>query len=175
MRIAAEIMDRTGLSRHGEEDEGVRWVAVHHGDNHIHIVATLARQDGRRASLDNERWKVGAAMRDIEAEYGLRVVDGADRTAARSPTRAESEKAARAGQAEPPRVTLRRHVAAAAARARSEPEFFAALERRGRAGPAAVQRAQPGPRSPGTRSPWPGPGPRPGTRSGSAAGSWPPT
>jgi hypothetical protein len=62
---------------------------------------------------------------------GLRVVDGPDRTAARRPTRAESERAARAGQAEPPRVTLRRHVAAAAAGARSEPEFFAALERRG--------------------------------------------
>src|SRR5262249_6643243 len=25
MRIAAEIMDRTGLSRYGEEDQGVRW------------------------------------------------------------------------------------------------------------------------------------------------------
>ncbi len=131
MRIAAQIMDRTGLSRYGEEDEGVRWIAVHHGDNHIHIVATLARQDGRRASLDNERWRVGAALRDIEAEYGLTVVARADRTAARRPTRAETEKAARAGQAEPPRITLRRHVQAAAAAARSEPEFFAALARRG--------------------------------------------
>jgi len=131
MAIAAEVMDRTGLSRRGEEDEGVRWIAVHHGDNHIHIVATLARQDGRRASLDNERWRVQAAMRDIELEYGLRVVARADRTAARNPTRAEAEKAARAGQAEPPRVTLRRHVAAATATARSEPEFFAALDRRG--------------------------------------------
>ncbi|MGH3188214.1 MAG: relaxase/mobilization nuclease domain-containing protein [Streptosporangiaceae bacterium] len=131
MRIAAEIMDRTGLSRYGEEDEGVRWVAMHHGDNHIHIVATLARQDGRRASLDNERWRVGAALRDIEAEYGLVAVARADRTAARRPSRAETEKAARNGQAEPPRVTLRRHVSAAAAGARSEPEFFAALARRG--------------------------------------------
>ncbi len=131
MRIAAEIMDRTGLSPYGEEDEGVRWVAVHHGDNHIHIVATLARQDSRRASLANERWRVGAALRDIEAEYGLVVVARADRTAARRPTRAESQKAARAGQAEPPRVTLRRHVQAAAAAARSEPEFFAELARRG--------------------------------------------
>jgi hypothetical protein len=115
MRIAAEVMDRTGLSRYGEEDEGVRWVAVHHGDNHIHIVATLARQDGRRASLDNERWRVGAALRDIETEYGLTVVARADRTAARRPTRAEAEKASRAGQAEPPRATLRRHVQAAVA------------------------------------------------------------
>lgn len=131
LRIAAQIMDRTGLSRCGEEGKGVRWVAVHHGGNHIHIVATLARQDGRRASLANERWRVGAALRDIETEYGLVAVVRADRTAARRPTRAETEKAARAGQAEPPRVTLRRHVQAAAAVARSEPEFFAALARRG--------------------------------------------
>ncbi len=131
MRIAGEIMHRTGLSRYGEEDEGVRWVAVHHGDNHIHVVATLARQDGGRASLDNDFYRIGEALRDLEAEYGLTVVARADRTADRRPGRAETEKAARAGQAEPSRVTLRRHVAAAAAGARSEPEFFAALARRG--------------------------------------------
>ena len=112
MAIAAEIMHRTGLSPRGQEDEAVRWIAVHHGDNHIHIVATLARQDGRRATQHNERWRLGAALRDIEREYGLQVVARADRTAARNPTRAEQEKAARAGQGEPPRVTLRRHVAA---------------------------------------------------------------
>jgi hypothetical protein len=131
MRIAGEVMHRTGLSRYGEEDEGVRWVAVHHGDNHIHIVATLARQDGGRAALHNEYWRIGEALRDMEAEYGLVVVARADRTAARRPTRAEAEKAARAGQAEPPRVTLCRHVRAAAAAARSEADFFAALDRRG--------------------------------------------
>jgi hypothetical protein len=130
MRIAGEIMHRTGLSRYGEEGEGVRWVAVHHGENHIHIAATLARQDGRRARLDNDFYRIGEALRDIEKEYGLRVVARADRTAEDRPTRAEQEKAARAGRPEPPRVTLRRQVAAAAAGARSEPEFFAALERR---------------------------------------------
>ncbi len=50
--------------------------------------------------------------------------------AASGPGRAETGKAARAGQAEPPRVTLCRHVQAAAAAARSEPEFFTALARR---------------------------------------------
>src|ERR1039457_6420654 len=95
MRIAGEIMHRTGLSRYGEEDDGVRWVAVHHGDNHIHIVATLARQD-------DDYHRMGEAVRDIEAEYGLVVTARADRTAARRPTRAETEKAARAGRAAPP-------------------------------------------------------------------------
>ena len=131
MRIAAEIMHRTGLSRYGEEDQGVRWVAVHHGENHIHIAATLARQNGRRARLDNDFYRIGEACRDIEKEYGLQVVARADRTAAKRPTRAEQEKAARAGRAEPPRVTLQRQVAAAAAGTRSEPEFWAALDKRG--------------------------------------------
>ena len=52
--IATEVMHRTGLSVRGREDQGVCWVAVHHGDNHIHIVATLARQD-RRPVLAEER------------------------------------------------------------------------------------------------------------------------
>ena len=51
--ITARVMDRTGLSVLGHEHEGVRWIAVHHGDNHVHIVATLARQDGRRACVKN--------------------------------------------------------------------------------------------------------------------------
>ncbi len=131
MRIAAEVMHRTGLSRHGEQDQAVPWVAVHHGDNHIHIVAMLARQDLRRAQLHNDYYRIGEALRDLEAEYGLVAAARADRTAARRPTRAETEKAARNGQAEPLRVTLHRHVAAAAAGARSEPEFLAALARRG--------------------------------------------
>src|SRR6516225_8934260 len=97
MRIAAEIMHRTGLSRYGEEGKGVRWIAVHHGQNHIHIAATLARQDGRRARLDNDWYRIGEAVRDLEKEYGLQVVARADRTAAKRPTRAEREKAAHAG------------------------------------------------------------------------------
>jgi len=131
MRIAGEIMHRTGLSRYGEEGQGVRWVAVHHGENHIHIAATLARQDGRCASLHNDYYRIGEALRDLEKEYGLQVVVRADRTAAHRPTRAEQEKASRVGRPEPPRVTLQRQVAAAAAGTRSELEFFADLEKRG--------------------------------------------
>jgi hypothetical protein len=32
-------MHRTGLSERGLEDKGVRWVAVHHGGNHVHIAS----------------------------------------------------------------------------------------------------------------------------------------
>ena len=55
----------------------------------------------------------------------------ADCTAARRPSRAETEKTARRGLHEAPRVTLRRHVTTAAASAGSEQEFFALLDRAG--------------------------------------------
>jgi hypothetical protein len=129
--IAEEVMHRTGLSERGHEDDGVRWVAVHHGDNHIHIAAILARQDGRRASLGNDYYRIGETLRRVESEYGLRVVARADRTAPRRPSRAEQEKARRAGRPEAPRTVLRRQVEAAAAAARSEREFFGGLAARG--------------------------------------------
>jgi hypothetical protein len=54
----------------------------------------------------------------------------ADRTAARRPSRAENEKAARRGL-EAPRIALRRQVTTAAAAAGSEHEFFACLDQAG--------------------------------------------
>jgi hypothetical protein len=128
--ITGRVMDRTGLSELGREHEGVRWVAVHHGDNHVHIVVTLARQDGRRASVNNLYWRIGEALRDIEREYGLRILNH-DKTADMAPTQAEMAKAGRAGQSETARAKLRRIVQAAAAAARTDAEFFAAIEARG--------------------------------------------
>ncbi len=129
--ISREVMHRLGLSVRGHEGEGVRWVAVHHGDNHIHIVATLARQDGRRPKLDREYIRLGAAMRAVEQKYGLRVTGCTDGSADKRPTRAEQEKARRSGKREPSRTALRRAVQAAAAVAGSEAEFLAALQARG--------------------------------------------
>ena len=129
--IAQEVMHRTGLSPYGQEDEAVRWVAVRHGDDHIHIVAMLARQDGGRPSLSWERYKVRAACLATEQRFGLRSTAPADRTAARQPTRAENEKAARCGLDEAARITLRRQVTTSAASAGSEDEFFARLDQAG--------------------------------------------
>ena len=121
--VATEIMHRTGLAPKGDE-AGVRWVAVRHADDHIHIVATLARQDGARPRFWNDFYRVREACRSAEEQLGLRATPPADRTAARRPSRAETEQAARRGWDEPPRVTLRRHVCGAAAGARTEREFF---------------------------------------------------
>jgi hypothetical protein len=125
--IAHDVMHRTGLAPYGQEDEAVRWIAVRHGDDHIHLVAMLARQDGGKPSLSWERVKVRAACIAAEQRYGLRSTAPADRTAARRPTRAENEKAARRKLEEAPRITLRRQVTTAAASANSEQEFFTLL------------------------------------------------
>jgi hypothetical protein len=130
-QIAQDVMHRTGLCPRGEEDDAVRWIAIRHGPDHIHLVAMLARQDRTRPRVVNERYRVRDACIAAEQRYGLRSTAPADRTAARRPTRAETGKAARHGRDEPTRTTLRRHVATAAASAASTEEFFAHLNKAG--------------------------------------------
>ncbi|MEV5831550.1 hypothetical protein AB0L25_38915 [Spirillospora sp. NPDC052242] len=125
-QIADEVMVRTGLGADGDAD-GVRWIAVRHADDHIHIVATLARADGVRPNVWNDGYRVREACRAVERRFGLRSTAPADRTAARRPKRAESEKAVRRGRKEPPRTVLRRKVQTAAAGAADEHAFFARL------------------------------------------------
>src|SRR5674536_287142 len=62
--IAATYLDRIGLAPRGD-DLGVRWVAVRHADDHVHVVATLARQDGRRVFPRNDSYldRIGLAPR----------------------------------------------------------------------------------------------------------------
>jgi hypothetical protein len=130
-RVARDIMHRTGLAPHGQDDDAVRWIAVRHAPDHIHVVAMLARQDGTRPSFWNDRYRVGEACRAAEERFGLQRTAPRDRTSAPRPTRAESEKARRQGRSEPPRITLRRAVSTAAATAASEQEFFARLDAAG--------------------------------------------
>jgi hypothetical protein len=129
-RIAEEIMHRMGLARPGDDD-AVRWIAVRHAPDHIHIVATLARQDGTRPRIWNDFYRVHEACQAVERRYGLRVTAPGDRTAGRRPTRAENEHARRRGWEEPARPMLRRAVHTAAAGASSEQEFFTRLEAAG--------------------------------------------
>jgi hypothetical protein len=66
-----------GLAPH--DDLGaVRWVGIRHGDDHVHLVATLVRQDGRTVWAWNDYRSAQAAARDLEDRYGLHRV-GPDR------------------------------------------------------------------------------------------------
>jgi len=128
--VVREVLDRTGLAPK-DDDGGCRWVAVRHADDHVHVVVTLARQDGRRVSTSNDFYRVGEACRDVEARFGLQLTGARDRTAGKRPTRGEVEKAHRNDRAEAPRVLLRRAVISAAAVAASPSAFVAELRAAG--------------------------------------------
>ncbi|MFK3729916.1 mobilization protein [Streptomyces sp. NPDC088090] len=121
--IARRMVAATGIAPDGD-DAACRWAAVRHADDHIHIIATLVREDGRRPRLHNEARRAQAEARLIEADFGLRLVSPGDGTAAKRPTSAERHKADRRGQQRTPREELREAVRLSAAGAASEEEFF---------------------------------------------------
>ncbi|MFE2681702.1 relaxase/mobilization nuclease domain-containing protein [Streptomyces mirabilis] len=124
--IARRMVAATGIAPDGDE-QACRWAAVRHADDHIHIIATLVRDDGRRPRRHNEARRAQAECRRIEVDYGLRRVPPGDGTAAKRPTSAELHKAEREGREQPAREELRETVRRAVAGATSEEEFFARL------------------------------------------------
>ena len=95
--IARRMVAATGIAPDGD-DAACRWAAVRHADDHIHIIATLVREDGRRPRLHNDARRAQAEARLIEADYGLHRVPPGDGTAAKRPTSAERHKAERQGR-----------------------------------------------------------------------------
>jgi hypothetical protein len=89
--IVGEYVHRIGLAPRGDE-EAVRWVAVRHADNHVHVVATLARQDGKRVWPRNDFYRAREASLAVEARYGLTQTSPADRTGDRQTSRAEQRR-----------------------------------------------------------------------------------
>ncbi|GAB7192790.1 relaxase/mobilization nuclease domain-containing protein [Kineococcus sp. NUM-3379] len=125
--VCEDLMDRTDLAPTGDDaarPAPVRWIAVRHDDAHVHLVATLAREDGTRAWPKNDFYRLREGCRAAEAKYGLASTAPADRTAPKRATRAETEKAQRTGQREPHRVTLAQEVRSAAATASNLDGFF---------------------------------------------------
>lgn len=147
-KIAADVMDRTGIAP-ADDPGGCRWIAVHHGQNvdgndHMHIVAVLVRQDtGRRFHPANDFRAVRRVAREWEDKLGLTVTAESDTSAERVSTRGETEKAARRHErgvavdpartdpAETTRGQLRQAVADTAATVGSPDEFVAGLRERG--------------------------------------------
>ncbi|MBT2425156.1 mobilization protein [Streptomyces sp. ISL-112] len=122
--IARRIVAATGIDPGGVDDAGCRWAAVRHADDHIHIIATLVREDGRRPDHHRSGQRAQAAARLIEADYDLHRVAPGDGTAAKRPTSAERHKAERQGRERTARETLRETVRTASAGAASTDEFF---------------------------------------------------
>ncbi|MEU9445949.1 relaxase/mobilization nuclease domain-containing protein [Streptomyces sp. NPDC048304] len=121
--IARRMVAATGIAPNGDA-AACRWAAVRHADDHIHIIATLVREDGRRPRLNNDAGRAQAEARLIEAEYGLKRLNTGDGTAAQRPTSAERHKAERQQRERTPREELRETVRRAVAGATGEREFF---------------------------------------------------
>ena len=124
--VAVELMHASGIAEHGD-DEACRWVAVRHADDHIHLVATKVREDGRQPNLRQDIVKMHAAARAFEVKFELRRLKHGDKTAGRWQKSGEQEKAVRRGLSEAPRVTLQRTVREAAAGATGDADFFERL------------------------------------------------
>ncbi|MFZ2242996.1 MAG: relaxase [Gordonia amarae] len=136
--IAHDFMTGMGFTAPGVAP--AEWVAVHHGksvngNDHIHIAASRARQDGSVVALwsphpehgrpEGDKARAQRICREIAAERGLRVVGdpskGDPSTPALSP--GQEASAERAGLAEAPQDELRRRVGIAATASESEAEF----------------------------------------------------
>ncbi|MFD5133994.1 relaxase/mobilization nuclease domain-containing protein [Streptomyces olindensis] len=121
--IARRMVAAAGID-YPDQGAGCRWAAVRHADDHIHIVATLVREDGYKPDLDHDAARVQAQARTLEVELGLRRLNKGDGTAAQRPTSAERHKAERQGRERTAREELRETVRRAVAGATSEKEFF---------------------------------------------------
>jgi len=130
-KVAEDALTSVGLINDDKGRADVRWVAVRHDDHHIHVVVTMAREDGTRAYVGNDFWKLGKVARDAEKRLGLVRTGQRDSTAVKRPTRAENELAQREGWSEPTRVKLRREVQVAAAGAADLDGFFEQLQSAG--------------------------------------------
>lgn len=101
--IAAQHIEQMGLDEHA-------WVAVRHGDNHVHVVASRVGYDGTCWSDSYERYRNDDSMRAIEKRHKLTVVDSSrerrEPGLAKAPI-AEREKAKRERMPMTPRAMLR--------------------------------------------------------------------
>ncbi len=130
--VAKEAMSRLGFEACGHQ-AACRWVAVRHGrssagNDHLHVVVGLVREDGKVGRTANDFRQLSGLCSDMEGRYGLSVVEGrALKAAMPGLTRAETEKARRTGRDEAERTELARVVRAAATVAGSEAEFVRLL------------------------------------------------
>jgi len=134
--VAEEYLHRIGLARRGD-DEAVRWVAVRHAPDHIHVVATLVRQDGRPVFPRQDFLRSREASRAVEDRYGLTTTAPVGGTSTPETTRGEWRKhrqhsdrrhaQGRPAPAGPDRQVLRARVRDAVAGSSSCEEFTGRL------------------------------------------------
>ena len=136
--IAHDVAQGMGFSAGTQDENGARWFAMRHGQSgggneHMHMVFNLVREDGRRVALPQRDFNLAQDVRRaIEQRYDFVVpLEDHKREATRSLpayTMAEHqvarERALAGGQEVPDRVTLQQLVRASASTAATEVEFI---------------------------------------------------
>jgi hypothetical protein len=120
-QVARAAMDRLGFDAPGRAP--TRWAAIRHGlskngNDHIHLVVNLVREDGTRASSWRDRVKMSEVCAEWEQRLGLQQVPSRRGAGMPGLSRAEVERTAREG-GEAERVTVARRVRGCAAAASS--------------------------------------------------------
>ena len=135
-RIASEFMDEMGFT--GSDGKApCRWVAIHHGSaknggDHIHIAATIVREDGTKWNPWYDQRKAQRACNTLEHRYGLLVVESRERgRGSRCDSAAAQNAAKRAGASRTDRAVLEERLRAAATAADSEADFVRRARRLG--------------------------------------------
>ncbi len=152
--VAEALVDAAGLE---DEHAGpVRWVAVRHGlssagNDHIHIVASLAGQTGHgevtgRTYLNRDFAAVRGVCNRFEKLWGLTATGSGSGAAHQLPSRAETEIAARRGLRAEQRIRLERAVRSAAVASVGPADFTARLAAEG----ITVTFSRPSEQRPGT-------------------------
>lgn len=132
-RIAGRFVTEMGLTGSAER-AGCRWIVVRHGlsakgNDHIHVVVTLATEDGVPVWLRQDKRRSQQIVDLLEDEFGLGKWTPGRAGATKRPqlTRPEIDRARRSGQT-PERELLRRQVRAALAGARGEADWVARMK-----------------------------------------------
>jgi hypothetical protein len=127
--IAEDFAAAMGLVEDGRAP--CRWVAIHHGpskagNDHVHVVASMVREDGTKWSPWRDFPKAQAACRELERKYGLERVDGRGRgVGERGEKPSERARAERVGAgARPAPVELAERLRRAAVAAEGEAEWI---------------------------------------------------
>ncbi|MFK0085430.1 relaxase/mobilization nuclease domain-containing protein [Glutamicibacter sp. NPDC090743] len=115
-----------------------RWVAVHHGaskngNDHIHLVVQMVREDGTKASTHNDFHRAQVACRELENEYGLQSLESSvtQQQGLSGEKPAERARAERESYAVSDRVELSRRMRAALSSSASADEFVRQLPQMG--------------------------------------------
>ncbi|MFC2620147.1 MAG: relaxase/mobilization nuclease domain-containing protein, partial [Pauljensenia sp.] len=135
-RIATDFMDEMGFSG-ADGKAACRWVAIHHGSaknggDHIHIAATIVREDGTKWNAWYDQKRAQRACNTLEHRYGLLVVESRERgRGSRCDSAAAQNAAKRAGASRTDRAILEERLRVAATAAANEADFVRRARRLG--------------------------------------------